>query len=77
MRELRHLANNIGSGYRQRDERMLALAVSNSLSRRDMATATGLAKSRVDQILRELSAEHDASRSGALSERVKRHDRPS
>ena len=32
---------------------MTAWALSNSLSREDMATATGLAKSRVDQIVRE------------------------
>jgi hypothetical protein len=32
---------------------MAAWALSNSLSREDMAIATGLAKSRVDQIIRE------------------------
>lgn len=32
---------------------MTAWALSNSLSRDDMAIATGLAKSRVDQIIRE------------------------
>jgi hypothetical protein len=32
---------------------MTAWALSNSVSREDMAIATGLAKSRVDQIIRE------------------------
>jgi hypothetical protein len=54
MLELRALHNEIPLGYRNRDARMTALAISNSLSREDMAIATGLAKSRVDQIIREV-----------------------
>jgi galactose-1-phosphate uridylyltransferase len=59
-RELRELSNGIASAYRRRDELIQALALSNSLSREDMARATGLAKSRVDQIIRELTEEGSA-----------------
>lgn len=73
MRELRELSNNIATGYRQRDKRMQALALSGSLSREDMARATGLAKSRVDQIIRELTEEDARIRAVAAEERVSRH----
>lgn len=56
MGRLRELSNAIADGYRERDELLLALAASQTLSRRDMATACGLAKSRVDQIIAELPA---------------------
>jgi hypothetical protein len=45
--------NEIPLGYQKRDGQMTAWALSNSVSRGDMAIATGLAKSRVDQIIRE------------------------
>jgi len=46
MRRLRELRNRIADGYSACDELMLALATS-IVSRRDMATATGLVESRV------------------------------
>jgi hypothetical protein len=53
MKELRSLHNAIPAAYGLRDDRMYAFALSNALSRRDMATAVGLAESRVNQIVRE------------------------
>jgi hypothetical protein len=53
LRALRAMHNEIPLGYQRRDGHMAAWALSNSLSREDMAIATGLAKSRVDQIIRE------------------------
>jgi hypothetical protein len=53
MRALRAIHNEIPLGYQKRDGQMTAWALSNSVSREDMAIATGLAKSRVDQIIRE------------------------
>ena len=49
MRELRQAQNLIADGHAVRDGLMHAWALTNTLSRRDMALATGLAKSRVDQ----------------------------
>ena len=65
MRALRALHNEIPLGYQKRDGQMTAWALSNSLSRQDMAIATGLAKSRVDQIVRE---RYLASGSGRVHE---------
>jgi hypothetical protein len=53
MRALRAMHNEIPLGYQKRDGRMTTWALTNSVSREDMAIATGLAKSRVDQIVRE------------------------
>ncbi len=53
MRELRELTKHIADTHWERDEQMAAFALNQSLSRRDMATAIGCTKSRVDQILRE------------------------
>jgi hypothetical protein len=53
MRALRAKHNEIPLEYQRRDGEMIVWALSNSLSREDMAIATGLAKSRVDQIIRE------------------------
>jgi hypothetical protein len=58
MRQLRAAHNRAAMGYRERDGLMTAWALSNSLSRQDMAVATGLVKSRVDQIIRE-TYEHE------------------
>jgi hypothetical protein len=62
MRELRRLHNDIGRGYWLRDDRMASFAHSVTVSREDMAVATGLAKSRVDQILREVSEKYASDR---------------
>jgi hypothetical protein len=53
MRALRAMHNEIPLGYQKRDGQMTTWALTNSVSREDIAIATGLAKSRVDQIVRE------------------------
>jgi hypothetical protein len=53
MRTLRAMHNEIPLGYQRRDGQMATWALTNSVSREDMAIASGLAKSRVDQIIRE------------------------
>lgn len=73
MRELRELHNDVGRSFRARDDRMTALALSGSLSRRDIAEAVGLNKSRVDQILRELAIADQNLKNAAAAERVRRH----
>jgi hypothetical protein len=73
MEELRDLSNSIAGAFRARDQRLLALASSGSLSRRDMATATGLNKSRVDQIIREMAEAEQAAKNAAAHETVQRH----
>lgn len=73
MRRLRDAHNRIALGYRERDEIMVALTLSNSLSRHDMALATGLAKSRVDQIIRETYETDRAEVAQAAMARVARH----
>ena len=52
---------------------MTAWALSNSLSRQDMAVATGLAKSRVDQIIRETYELERSLSARACAQRVARH----
>jgi hypothetical protein len=73
MRELRAMHNQIPNGYLARDRQMQAWALSNSLSRRDIAVATGLVKSRVDQIIRDLTLDDSARKSREAVERVRRH----
>lgn len=73
MRRLRFLSNAIADGFRDRDQQLLALAASQTLSRQDMATACGLAKSRVDQIIFELARADQNRRDAEGAERVRRH----
>ena len=73
MQELRELSNQIARAYSERDQRLLALALSYSLSRRDMAIATGLSKSRVDQIIAESATRHHAEQNAAAQERLRPH----
>jgi hypothetical protein len=73
MREIRALSNNVAAAYRRRDELFHALALSNSLSRHDMARAAGLNKTRVDQIIREMAEEQEQRRNVAAEQRVRRH----
>jgi hypothetical protein len=47
---LRELQNAIPAAQLARDQRLAALARSGTISRRDMARACGLSKSRIDQI---------------------------
>jgi hypothetical protein len=51
LRQLRVLQNAIPAAQLARDERLAALAHSGTVSRRDMARACGLNKSRIDQII--------------------------
>jgi hypothetical protein len=51
LRELRALQNAIPAAQLARDQRLATLARSGIISRRDMARACGLNKSRVDQII--------------------------
>jgi hypothetical protein len=76
MRELRQAQNRIADGHVLRDGLMHAWAVSNTLSRHDMAIATGLVKSRVDQIIREAADQQRFIRDAAGRERVARHMPP-
>jgi hypothetical protein len=73
MRQLRAAQNRGASGYRERDDLMVAWALSNTLSRADMATAVGRAPSRVNQIIRNTAAREAESRTEALHARAARH----
>jgi Lon protease-like protein len=73
MRELRRLHNDISASLIQRDQKMQAWALSNSLSRHDMAMAIGMHKSRVDQIIRELTLHDQAVTTKRLMEQMRRH----
>lgn len=73
MREIRELSNNIAVAHRERDQRLAALALSNSLSRTDMARAAGLSKARIDQILFEVAEEHHQRQHREGEARVRRH----
>jgi DNA-binding MarR family transcriptional regulator len=73
MREIRELTNNIASAHHRRDQLLAALALSNSLSRRDMARAAGVTKARVDQIIREVAEENQMRMQREGEERVNRH----
>ena len=73
MRELRDLQNSIADAHIARDERIYALTLSNVLSRRDMARATGQSVSRVGQIVRERADAQRAGWNAAAEARVQRH----
>jgi hypothetical protein len=77
MCEIRELSNDIAGAHRQRDQRLAALALSNSLSRADMARAAGLSKARIDQILFEVADENRQRKNLEAEERVRRHKRSS
>jgi hypothetical protein len=72
MLELRAAQNDIAQGFLRRDQLMQAWALSNTLSREDMAIATGLAKSRVDQLIREITLRDAAIRNATAAERMAR-----
>ena len=76
MRKLRAMHNEIPSSTIQRDRQMQAWALSNSLSRHDMALAVGLVKSRVDQIIRDLTLFDQARKAREAYERLRRHMPP-
>jgi hypothetical protein len=73
MRKLRAMHNEIPNRTIDRDRQMQAWALSNSLSRLDMAVAVGLVKSRVDQIIRDLTLLDQARSAREAYERLRRH----
>jgi hypothetical protein len=73
LRELRALTNAARATTWWRDDRMVALALSNSVSRPDMARAIGLSLSRVNQILASHHKLLQDERNAAARERVLRH----
>lgn len=76
MRKLRAMHNEIPNSTINRDRQMQAWALSNSLSRHDMAVAVGLVKSRVDQIIRDLTLLDQARNAQEAYERLRRHMPP-
>lgn len=76
MRKLRAMHNEIPNSTIHRDRQMQAWALSNSLSRHDMAVAVGLVKSRVDQIIRDLTLVDQARNAREAYERLRRHMPP-
>jgi hypothetical protein len=73
MRELRAMHNEIPNGFIRRDRQMQAWALSNSLSRQDMAIAVSMHKSRVDQIIRDLTLADRAIKARRALEQMRRH----
>jgi hypothetical protein len=73
MRELRAAQNRGALGFRERDNLMVAWALSNTLSRADMAVAIGRAPSRINQIIRATSAREAELRTRELRDRASRH----
>ena len=73
MRTLRELHNEIPNGYIKRDRQMQAWALSNSLSRHDMARAIGVHKTRVDQIVRELTLLDQERKAREIIARIRPH----
>jgi hypothetical protein len=57
MHQLRAAQNRVAAAYIERDRLIASWARADRLSRHDMAVATGLAKTRIDQIIRELGDE--------------------
>jgi hypothetical protein len=76
MLKLRAMHNEIPNSTIQRDRQIQAWALSNSLSRRDMAVAVGLVKSRVDQIIRDLTLLDQVRNAQEAYERLRRHMPP-
>jgi hypothetical protein len=76
MHELREAQNQIADAHAVRDGLMHAWSLSNTLSRHDMAVATGLAKSRVDQLIREAAEKDIARRNAAAAKRLRRQPVP-
>jgi hypothetical protein len=73
MRELRALTNLGRAADWLLADRLVALALSNSVSRPDMARAIGLSRSRVDQIIANHYKSLQDQRAAAARERVLRH----
>jgi hypothetical protein len=71
--EIRVLQNAIPVAQFARDDRLAALALSGAVSRRDMARACGLNKSRIDQIIATHAQRFEDDRNGLLLERARSH----
>ena len=64
MRRLRALHNAVADAYTARDMLIYELGTSpGGLTRQDMATACGMNKSRIDQIIEQIQQKVEASRS--------------
>jgi hypothetical protein len=73
LRELRGLQNAIPEAQFARDDRLTALSLSGSVTRRDMARACGLHKSRIDQIIAAHAQRLQDERNEMLLARARRH----
>lgn len=73
LRELRGLENAGRAARWQRDDRLVALALSNSVSRTDMARAIGVSRSRIDQLIAAHHQQLQEARADAAREQVARH----
>jgi hypothetical protein len=71
--ELRALAAKGPAAKQERDDLMVAWATSNTLSREDMAAATGLSRAEVDEVIRSTVERDQANTQRALHERAARH----
>jgi hypothetical protein len=71
--ELRQLQNAIPAAQLRRDDRLTALALSGTVTRKDMARACGLNKSRIDQIIAAHAHRIQAIRNAEAEARMRRH----
>lgn len=71
--ELRQLQNAIPAAQLKRDDRLTALALSGTVTRKDMARACGLNKSRIDQIIAAHTRRIQVDRNAAAKARMRRH----
>jgi hypothetical protein len=76
MLRLRELENRGRQARFDRDDLIVANALSNSLSRPDMARAIGVSRSRIDQIINNHSALLQERRNAAGAALVARHSPP-
>lgn len=77
LKRLRELENTGRAARFERDDLIVANALSNSLSRRDMGRAIGVSRSRIDQIISSHYAMLQERRNIAGAVRVARHMRRS
>lgn len=73
LHELRQLQNAIPLAQLARNDRLTSLAMSGTVSRKDMARACGLNKSRIDQIIAAHATRIQIERNVAGAARVRRH----
>jgi hypothetical protein len=73
MRRLRDLENRGRQTEYDRNDLLCALALSNSLSRPDMARSIGVSRSRIDQLIRSHWQLLQSRKDAEATERVARH----